>query len=105
MDASLRCNPLVKPAQPQKSVCSRSVADWVDMLGDCRRALKLQVKIKRPLIRECLPAVRALVRAVQLDPNVRDSSIAGLGGSTDLHRLRHLPTRTDQSRMQNSYDA
>merc|ERR1719277_2921763 len=75
-----------------QTLLPHSVADRVDLLRDCRRALELQMKLKRLLLGERLPAMRALVRAIQLDPDILETSIARLGAGTDLHRLRHLPT-------------
>merc|ERR1719188_261757 len=79
-----------------------SVADRVDLLGDGCRALELQMKLARLLRGEGLPAVRALERAVQLDPDVREASVARLGASADLHSLGHLPhqpTLTEVAKM------
>merc|ERR1719382_97101 len=69
----------------ERHVFPLSVANRVDLLGDCRRALELQVEFKCFRVCECLPAMRALVRAVQLDPNVLETSIARHGFCTDLH--------------------
>merc|ERR1712039_699922 len=68
---------------------SDSVANGVDLLGDRRGALELEVQLEGLVIVEHLPAVRALHLAVQLDPHVLESSIARDGLLADLHGLRH----------------
>merc|ERR1740123_1641951 len=68
-----------------------SVAARVDLLADSRRALELQMKLSRLLCVEGLPAMRALERAIHLDPDILDSSVARLGTGADLQRFRHLP--------------
>ena len=69
----------------------KSVADWVDLFSDRRGALELQVQLERLVGLELLPAVRALKPAIQLNPDVLETSIARLGCTTDLKRLRHGP--------------
>merc|ERR1719373_736373 len=90
---------------PTKTFFAHSVTDRVDLLGDRRRALELQMKIKRLLLREGLPAMWALDAAVHLDPNILETSIARLGAGADLHRLRHLPTSRCQRSSLRGADA
>merc|ERR1719277_727794 len=65
------------PRKPK--VLLHSIADRVDLLGDRRRALELQMKLFRLLCGEGLPAMRALERAIQLDPDILQTSVARLG--------------------------
>merc|ERR1719356_318631 len=89
-----RLVPLVLEAScPRKpNVLLHSIADRVDLLGDSRRALELQMQISRLLCGEGLPAMRALERAIELDPDILERSVARLGTGADLHRFRHLPS-------------
>merc|ERR1740138_1898477 len=65
------------------------VTDRVDLLGDGRGALELQVELEGLVVREGLPAVRALELAVQLDPHVLERAVARHRLLADLQRLRH----------------
>merc|ERR1719278_1741979 len=67
------------PAPKKPNVLLHSIADRVDLLGDRRRALELQMKLFRLLCGEGLPAMRALERAIQLDPDILEASVARLG--------------------------
>merc|ERR1719413_303868 len=65
------------------------VTDRVDLLGDGRGTLELQVELESLVVRESLPAMRALELAIQLDPNVLECAIARHRLLADLQRLRH----------------
>merc|ERR1712086_246450 len=75
------------------------VADRVDLLGDGRGTLKLQVELEGLVVREGLPAMRALELAIQLDPNVLECAISRHRLLADLHRLRHCCFGADAKRQ------
>jgi len=53
-----------------------SVADRVDLLGNCRRALELNVQLEGFVGLELLPAMWALELAIQLNADVGQTSVA-----------------------------
>jgi len=53
-----------------------SVANRVDLLGNCRRALKLNVQLEGFVGLELLPAMWALELAIQLNADVGQTSVA-----------------------------
>ena len=67
----------------------KSVANWVDLFRDRCGTLELQVQLERLVVVKLLSAVWAWKPALQLNPDVLETSIARLGCSADLKRLRH----------------
>merc|ERR1712222_201557 len=74
---------------PSEASLPSSVANRVDLLGDCRGALELQVQIERLLRVELLAAFWALERSGHLDAHVGNGAVTRLRGRRDLHGLGH----------------